>query len=95
MCEGSAVQKGLGTGAGSPARKEQGRVRLFVRPPCLPASAEGVGAGVTQVDRSPALRELSDGEMDPAEQIQVLPDSSGHLSILRRCASQRPPVWGS
>ena len=73
---GLGVQKGLGTGAGSPASKERGGVRLFVRPPCLLASAEGVGAGVTQVDRRPALRELSDGERDPADQIQVLPDSS-------------------
>lgn len=37
---------------------------------------------VTEVYRSPALRELPVGETDPTDQIQVLLFTLGHLSTL-------------
>lgn len=57
-------------------------MHLLVRAACLLASAVGGGAAVTEVDRSPALRELPVGETDPTDQTQVLLFASGHLSLL-------------
>lgn len=88
----SGVQKGLGTGAeGSPARMEVG-VHLF----CTSAGLRGGwGCGGDQGGQKPCPLELSGGETNPAEQIQVLLCGSGRLPPLQRCASQRPPVWGA